>query len=109
MLGSIDANQGDMLLGWDTDEFPFNCTRRRCAMYEVLKSGGLTGGLTLMRRTAGPLTTPMRYVRAFILGMDTFALGLLKAAALIEDDELIRYRGALRELPRGHRCAHCKR
>jgi len=22
MLGSIDANQGDLLLGWDTDEFP---------------------------------------------------------------------------------------
>ena len=24
MLGSIDANQGDLLLGWDTDEFPCN-------------------------------------------------------------------------------------
>lgn len=24
MLGSIDANQGDYLLGWDTDEFPFD-------------------------------------------------------------------------------------
>ncbi|NCB31892.1 MAG: xylose isomerase, partial [Clostridia bacterium] len=24
MLGSVDANQGDLLLGWDTDEFPFN-------------------------------------------------------------------------------------
>src|SRR5699024_12766856 len=22
MLGSVDANQGDPLLGWDTDEFP---------------------------------------------------------------------------------------
>ena len=24
MLGSIDANTGDMLLGWDTDQFPTN-------------------------------------------------------------------------------------
>ena len=22
MLGSIDANRGDLLLGWDTDQFP---------------------------------------------------------------------------------------
>ncbi len=36
MLGSIDANQGDMLLGWDTDEFPFNVYDATMCMYEVL-------------------------------------------------------------------------
>ena len=32
MLGSIDANQGDLLLGWDTDEFPTDlyALRWRC-------------------------------------------------------------------------------
>lgn len=34
MLGSGDANQGDMLLGWDTDEFPFNVYDATLAMYE---------------------------------------------------------------------------
>lgn len=37
MLGSIDANQGDCLLGWDTDEFPFNVYDTTLCMYEVLK------------------------------------------------------------------------
>ena len=43
MLGSIDANQGDYLLGWDTDEFPSNVYEATLCMYEVLKAGGLTG------------------------------------------------------------------
>ena len=42
MLGSIDANQGDLLLGWDTDEFPANVYEATMCMYEVLKAGGLT-------------------------------------------------------------------
>ena len=35
MLGSIDVNQGDYLLGWDTDEFPFNVYETTMCMYEV--------------------------------------------------------------------------
>ncbi|HEX7057086.1 MAG TPA: xylose isomerase, partial [Bacilli bacterium] len=41
MLGSIDANQGDPLLGWDTDEFPTDLYAVTLAMYEILKNGGL--------------------------------------------------------------------
>jgi hypothetical protein len=44
MLGSIDANQGDYLLGWDTDEFPFNVYDTTACMYEVLKAGGMKHG-----------------------------------------------------------------
>ena len=44
MLGSIDANQGDYLLGWDTDEFPFDVYSATYAMLEVIHNGGLTGG-----------------------------------------------------------------
>ena len=44
MLGSIDANQGDLLLGWDTDEFPANVYDTTACMYEVLKAGGMKNG-----------------------------------------------------------------
>ena len=36
MLGSVDANQGDPLLGWDTDEFPTDLYSTTLAMYEIL-------------------------------------------------------------------------
>jgi len=49
MLGSIDANQGDYLLGWDPNEFPFNVYETTMCMYEVLKAGGLTGGFIAER------------------------------------------------------------
>ena len=85
MLGSIDANQGDLLLGWDTDEFPFDVYEATMCMYEVLKSGGLTGGFNFDAKTRRPSYSYEDMFEAFILGMDTFALGLIKAAALIED------------------------
>ena len=44
VLGSIDANQGDMFLGWDTDQFPTNIYETTSAMYEVIKMGGFTTG-----------------------------------------------------------------
>lgn len=85
MLGSIDANQGDMLLGWDTDEFPFDVYEATMCMYEVLKAGGLTGGFNFDAKNRRPSYTYEDMFYGFILGMDTFALGLLKAAAMIED------------------------
>ena len=88
MLGSIDANQGDMLLGWDTDEFPFNVYDATFCMYEVLKGDGLTGGFNFDSKTRRPSYTVEDMFHAYILGMDTFALGLIKAAALIEDGRL---------------------
>ena len=88
MLGSIDANQGDPLLGWDTDEFPCNVYDATLAMYEVLKSGGLTGGFNFDSKNRRPSYTYEDMFHAFILGMDTFALGLIKAAELIEDERI---------------------
>ncbi len=93
MLGSIDANQGDMLLGWDTDEFPCNVYSATMCMYEVLKNGGLTGGFNFDAKTRRPSYTHEDMFKAYILGMDTFALGLINAAKLIEDgriDEIVR-------------------
>ena len=88
ILGSIDANQGDLLLGWDTDEFPFNVYETTFAMYEVLKAGGLSGGLNFDAKNRRPSCTPQDMVNAYVLGMDSFALGLKMAAALIEDGRL---------------------
>ena len=88
MLGSIDANQGDYLLGWDTDEFPYDVYESTMCMYEVLKAGGLTGGFNFDAKNRRPSNTYEDMFHAYILGMDTFALGLIKAAELIEDGAL---------------------
>ena len=88
MLGSIDANQGDYLLGWDTDEFPFNVYETTMAMYEVLKAGGLTGGFNFDAKCRRPSYTYEDMFYSYILGMDTFALGLMKAAEIIEDGRI---------------------
>ena len=88
MLGSIDANQGDYLLGWDTDEFPFNVYETTMCMYEVLKAGGLTGGFNFDAKNRRPSYTAEDMFHAYILGMDVFALGLIKAAEIIEKGEI---------------------
>jgi xylose isomerase len=88
MLGSIDANQGDPHLGWDTDEFPFDVYSATFCMLEVLRAGGLTGGFNFDAKSRRPSYTQEDMFESFILGMDTFALGLMKAAAIIEDGRI---------------------
>ncbi|KYC73164.1 Xylose isomerase [Heyndrickxia coagulans] len=86
MLGSLDANQGDPLLGWDTDEFPTDLYSTTLAMYEVLKNDGLgRGGLNFDAKTRRTSFTPEDLFYAHIAGMDSFALGLKVANRLIED------------------------
>lgn len=86
LLGSVDANQGDPLLGWDTDEFPTDLYSTTLAMYEILQNGGLgRGGLNFdakVRRTSFELED---IVYAHVAGMDAFARGLKVANKLIED------------------------
>ena len=97
MVGSVDANQGDMLLGWDTDQFPSNIYDTTMAMYEILKAGGLRGGLNFDSKNRRPSNTVEDMFYAFIVGMDSFALGLIKAAEIIEDgriDEFVKERYA---------------
>jgi len=92
MLGSIDANQGDMLLGWDTDQFPTNVYDTALAMYEVLKAGGLTtGGLNFDAKVRRGSFEPIDLFYAHIAGMDTFAKGLKAAYRMIEDGKLDKF------------------
>jgi len=86
MLGSIDANQGDLFLGWDTDEFPTDLHAVALAMYEILENDGLgSGGVNFdakVRRSSFELED---LFLGHIAGMDTFARGLKIAARLKED------------------------
>ncbi|MED3623289.1 xylose isomerase [Bacillus thermocopriae] len=86
MLGSVDANQGNTLLGWDTDEFPTDLYTTTLAMYEILQNGGLgKGGLNFDAKVRRTSFEPEDLFYAHIAGMDAFARGLKVAHKLIED------------------------
>ncbi len=88
-FGSIDANQGDTLLGWDTDQFPTNVYDTTLCMYEVLKAGGFTnGGLNFDAKTRRASNTKEDIFLSYIAGMDAFALGLRAADKLIRDGRI---------------------
>lgn len=89
MLGSVDANQGDTLLGWDTDEFPTDIYSTALAMVEILKNDGLgTGGLNFDAKVRRGSFDPEDLFYAHIAGMDTFAVGAKVAQRLMEDKVL---------------------
>lgn len=86
MLGSVDANQGDTLLGWDTDEFPTDLYSTTLAMYEILLNNGLgSGGLNFDAKVRRGSFDPEDLFHAHIAGMDSFAIGLKVANRLLED------------------------
>lgn len=89
MLGSIDANRGDTLIGWDTDQFPTDVNLATQVMLVVLKMGGLTtGGLNFDAKRRRESHDPIDLVHAHIGGMDAFARGLKVAAAIRADGRL---------------------
>ena len=91
-FGSIDANQGDTLLGWDTDQFPTNVYDAALCMYEVLKAGGFTnGGLNFDAKARRGSFTEKDIFLSFIAGMDAFALGLKIAERMIRDGRIDRF------------------
>ncbi len=91
-FGSIDANQGDPNLGWDTDQFPTNVYDATLCMLEVLRAGGFTnGGLNFDAKTRRGSFTPEDIVLSYIAGMDTFALGLRKAMEIMEDGTIDKF------------------
>ena len=85
-LGSMDVNRGDMLLGWDTDQFPTDIYATVYAMLEVLSAGGLgSGGMNFDAKVRRGSFEPVDLFHAHIGGMDAFSRGLVIAAAIIED------------------------
>jgi len=88
-LGSVDANRGDLLLGWDTDQFPTDIYSTTLAMMIILNQNGLgKGGLNFDAKVRRSSTDPIDLFHAHIGGMDAFARGLLIAQRIIEDKVL---------------------
>jgi len=88
-LGSVDANAGDLLLGWDTDQFPTDIYLTTKIMLVILKYGGFkTGGLNFDAKVRRESFEPIDLFYAHIGGMDAFAKGLKIAAAIRADGEL---------------------
>ncbi len=99
ILGSLDINRGDALLGWDTDQFPNDLWTMTMSMYHVLKAGCLgKGGCNFDAKVRRQSFTPEDLIHAHVGGVDLCARAFLKAAQIIEDgqyDKLIedRYAG----------------
>jgi len=97
-LGSIDANTGDLLLGWDTDQFPTDIYLTTTCMLSLLKFGGLApGGINFDAKVRRESFEPVDLFHAHIGGMDAFARGLKIAAAIRKDgilDKMLQERYA---------------
>jgi len=88
-LGSVDANTGDLMLGWDTDQFPTDIYLATQCMLTLLKMGGFTtGGLNFDAKVRRESFEPVDLFHGHIAGMDAFARGLKTAAALRKDGRL---------------------
>jgi xylose isomerase len=91
-LGSVDANRGDLLLGWDTDQFPTDIYSTTLAMMVILNQNGLgTGGLNFDAKVRRSSIDPMDLFYAHIGGMDAFARGLIIAHQMIQDKALSKF------------------
>jgi len=91
-LGSIDANTGDLMLGWDTDQFPTNYYLTAEIMWMILKHGGIgSGGVNFDAKVRRESFEPLDLFHAHIGGMDAFAKGLKIAAAIRAEGEFAKF------------------
>lgn len=88
ILGSLDINRGDALLGWDTDQFPNDLWTMTMSMYHVIKAGGLgKGGCNFDAKVRRQSFTPEDMIHAHVGGVDLCARAFLTAVKLIEDGQ----------------------
>jgi xylose isomerase len=91
ILGSLDINRGDPLLGWDTDQFPIDLQSMTMAMYYVIKAGGLgRGGMNFDAKVRRQSIEPEDLIQAHIGGVDLCARAFLTAARLFEEGHLAK-------------------
>ena len=89
MLGSIDANSGDQLLGWDTDQFNTDVKELTLAMTAILRAGGLgSGGFNFDAKLRRPSIDLADLFYAHIGGMDAYALAFKLARRILADGKL---------------------
>ncbi len=92
MLGSIDANSGDTLLGWDTDQFNTDIKELTLAMISILRHGGLgTGGFNFDAKLRRPSVDAEDLFHAHIGGMDAYAAAFKIARRIIADGKLDQF------------------
>ncbi len=92
IFGSVDANRGDLLIGWDTDQFPTDLYETALAMYTILRGGGFTtGGLNFDAKVRRQSVDPVDLFHAHIGGMDAFARGLKIAARMLKDGTFAQF------------------
>jgi xylose isomerase len=88
----MDANTGDVMLGWDTDQFPTDIYLTTQCMLTVMKYGGFTtGGVNFDAKVRRESFDPVDLFYAHIGGMDAFARGLKIAAAIRKDGRLAEF------------------
>lgn len=91
ILGSIDINRGDYLVGWDTDQFAMNVPELALAIYEILKAGGLgSGGFNFDSKIRRQSIDPDDLLEAHVVSIDACARALLAAAKMLEDGKIER-------------------
>ena len=89
LLGSIDANRGDVQNGWDTDQFPIDNFELTQAMLQIIRNGGFgNGGTNFDAKLRRNSTDPEDIFIAHISGMDALARALLNAAAIVEESPI---------------------
>ncbi|MBL9192076.1 MAG: xylose isomerase [Opitutaceae bacterium] len=92
MLGSIDANSGDLLLGWDTDQFNTDVKELTLAMVSILKAGGLgSGGFNFDAKLRRQSIDPTDLFHAHIGGMDAYAAAFKIARQILADGHFDRF------------------
>ena len=93
VLGSLDANRGDMQNGWDTDQFPTNINELTECMLILLESGGLKGGgINFDAKIRRNSTDLEDLFHAHIGGMDAFARALITAEKILSHSDYKKIR-----------------
>ncbi len=93
IFGSVDANRGDQQNGWDTDQFPNSVEELTLAFYEILKHGGFTtGGMNFDAKVRRQSVDAEDLFYGHIGAIDNLALAVERAAVLIENDRLEKFK-----------------
>lgn len=89
VLGSVDMNRGDTLLGWDTDQFPNDPLELALVLRRILQAGGFkSGGFNFDAKVRRQSIDLADLVHAHVGGIDLLARALLIADRMLEDGKL---------------------
>jgi xylose isomerase len=92
LLGSIDANSGDLLLGWDTDQFNTDVKELVLALASILRAGGLgSGGINFDAKLRRPSIDLEDLFHAHIGGFDAYALAFKIARRILSEGRFAEF------------------